>query len=217
VEEESRGNPEQQPKFVWTEAMQTAFECMKAMMAADVLCAYPNHNRPFDIYTDALDYQLGSCIMQDDEPVAYYSKKLNSTQKNYSTMDKELLSIVMTLKEFWSMLLGAVINMYTNHKNILTPGDSSQRRLRWISYVNKYGPTLHYIKGPSNVIADTFLRMPTQNTTPVTMVGKEESTADLIDCHFSVTDDKEMMECLTHLPDEECFLNLPPIPPLKIL
>ena len=190
---------------------------MKAMMAADVLCAYPNHNRPFDIYTDALDYQLGSCIMQDDEPVAYYSKKLNSTQKNYSTMDKELLSIVMTLKEFWSMLLGAVINMYTNHKNILTTGDSSQRRLRWISYVNKYGPTLHYIKGPSNVIADTFLCMPTQNTTPVTMVGKEESTADLIDCHFSVTDDKEMMECLTHLPDEECFLNLPPIPPLKIL
>jgi hypothetical protein len=34
------------------------------------------------------------------------------------------------------------------------------------------------------------------------MVGKEESTADLLDCHFSVTDDKEMMECLAHLRDE---------------
>ena len=100
------------------------------------------------------------------------------------------------------MLLGAVINIYTDHKNILNLGDSSQRRLRWISYVDKYGLTLHYIKGPSNVIADTFSRMPMQNTTPVTMVGKEESTADLLDCHFSVTDDKEMMECLAHLRDE---------------
>jgi hypothetical protein len=136
--------------------MQKAFEEIKALLAAEVLCAYPDHNKPFKIYTDASNYQLGACIMQDNRPVAYDSRKLNSAQCNYATIDKELLCVVATLRELRSMLLGAELHIYTDHKNILNVGNLSEQQLRWISYADEYGPTIHYIEGPCNVIVIHF-------------------------------------------------------------
>jgi hypothetical protein len=67
--------------------------------------------------------------MQDDIPVAYYSKKLNSAQMNYATINKELLCVIAALREFHSMLLGAELHFHTDHKNILNVGDSSEQCL----------------------------------------------------------------------------------------
>ncbi len=128
---------EKPPSFQWTLEIQKAFDQMKALMAADVLCAYPNHNKPFHIFTDASDYQLGACITQECKPVAYYSKKLHSALMNYATINKELLCAVATLCKFCSMLLGAELHVHTDHKNFLSIGDLSHRRLCWISYVDE--------------------------------------------------------------------------------
>jgi RNase H-like domain found in reverse transcriptase len=43
--------------FVWEDKHQQAFEQMKALISTDMLLAYPNHNKPFDIKTDTSDYQ----------------------------------------------------------------------------------------------------------------------------------------------------------------
>ncbi len=57
----------------WTDEMQKAFDKTCLIMAADALAAYPDQNKRFDEYTDASDFQLGVCIIQEGRPVAYMS------------------------------------------------------------------------------------------------------------------------------------------------
>ena len=72
----------------------------------------------FDIHTNASDHQLEAIISQKGMPIAFYSRKLNSAQKNYMTTTRKLLAIGETLKEFKNILLGQSIKVYTDHKNL---------------------------------------------------------------------------------------------------
>ena len=58
----------------WTNKMQQAFDKMRLLMATDALFACPDHNKHFDICTDASDFQLSACIMQEGRLIV--SKKL---------------------------------------------------------------------------------------------------------------------------------------------
>ena len=81
-----------------------AFKATKALMTQECINKYPDYTKLFEIYTDASDYQLGAAIIQDGSPIAYWSKKLTDTQRNYTTTEKELLAVVMCLKEYREIL-----------------------------------------------------------------------------------------------------------------
>ena len=73
---------------------------MKMLVPRETLLSYPNFNKPFVIHTDTSKLQLGAVISQDDKPITFYSRQRNSAQVDYTTNERELLSIVETLKEF---------------------------------------------------------------------------------------------------------------------
>ena len=58
------------------------------MVCQETLLTYPDWTRPFDIHTDASDYQLGAVISQQGKPIAFFSRKLNNAQKNCTTTEK---------------------------------------------------------------------------------------------------------------------------------
>jgi hypothetical protein len=93
----------------WNEVHQRAFDHVKATIAREVVLAYPDYSKVFEIYTNAWSKQLGAVITQENRPTAFFSQKLSTTQCKYSVTKIELFAIVETLKEFKGMLWGQSI------------------------------------------------------------------------------------------------------------
>jgi hypothetical protein len=153
-------------KFEWHSSHQQAFDTIKKVIGTEVLLCYPDFNKPFHLYTDASDHQLGAVIMQDKKPIAFYSRKLNTDQKRYTTTerDTELLSAIETCKEYKNILLDYPIIVFTDHKNNTFNGlKASDRVLRRLLLLEEYGVSFEYIPGKAkkNVdnIADSLSRL----------------------------------------------------------
>jgi hypothetical protein len=64
----------------WESIHQQAFNNVKATIAKEVVLAYPDFTKPFEVYTDASTMQLGSVITQGNRPIAFFSRKLSVTK-----------------------------------------------------------------------------------------------------------------------------------------
>jgi len=146
-------------KFIWGLEEQQAFEEVKRVISKETLLAFPDFSKEFHIFTDASKYQLGAVIMQDDKPLAFYSRKMTGAQKRYPTGEQELLSIVETLKEFRNILLGQRVIIHTDHKNIVYGNLSNDRIARWRLLLEEYGPEYVHVSGKDNIVADALSRM----------------------------------------------------------
>ena len=103
---------------------------------------YSDLNKPFDIHTYASEYQIGAAIIQDEQSIAYWSKKLTDSHKGYNTTEKELLAVVMCMKEYHNILYGGVRNVYTNHKNLTFHLLSAPRVVCWKLFLKQYNINL---------------------------------------------------------------------------
>ena len=61
---------------------------------------------------------MGAVIIQYGKPINFYGRKLTGPQTRYTVIEKELLSIVETLKEFRTVILGRQLEIFTDHKNL---------------------------------------------------------------------------------------------------
>ena len=93
----------------------------EAAMSAPIVLSL-DWSLPFELMCDASDYAVGAVLGQRNEKVFhsiyYASKTMTEAQLNYTTMEKELLAVVLAFDKFRAYLVGTKVIVYTDHSAI---------------------------------------------------------------------------------------------------
>ena len=151
--------------FEWNEECQKSFELLKLSMASSPVLQYPDFSdkNKFIVQTDASQYAIGAVLCNNDgRPVAYASRSLNKAERNYPTVEKELLAVVWAVKHFRPYLYGRKFTIKTDHKPLVylfNMRDPSSRLIKFRLQLEEYDYTVEYIKGSDNAVADSLSRV----------------------------------------------------------
>ena len=155
--------------YVWSAACQHSFDCCKALLCSTPVLAAPNFKKPFKLEVDASDHGAGAVLLQEDDagidhPICYFSKKFNGAQCNYSTIEKETLSMLLAL-QFFEVYVGSSpvpVIVYTDHNPLVFLSqmkNSNQRLMRWSLLVQDFNLEICHKSGADNVLADALSRV----------------------------------------------------------
>ncbi|GKA77542.1 putative reverse transcriptase domain-containing protein [Tanacetum coccineum] len=125
------------------------------------ILALPEGSEDFVVYCDASHKGLGAVLMQREKVIAYASRQLKIHEKNYTTHDLELGSVVFALKIWRHYLDGTKCTVFTDHKSlqhILDQKELNMRQHRWLELLSDYDCDIRYHPKKANVVADVLSR-----------------------------------------------------------
>ncbi|GKE62775.1 putative reverse transcriptase domain-containing protein [Tanacetum coccineum] len=148
-------------KFDWGEKEENAFQLIKQKLCSAPILALPEGSEDFVVYCDASHKGLGVVLMKREKVIAYASQQLKIHEKNYTTHDLELGSVVLALKIWRHYLYGTKCTVFTDHKSlqhILDQKELNMRQRRWLELLSDYDCDIRYHPGKANVVADALSR-----------------------------------------------------------
>nr|GEV29478.1 reverse transcriptase domain-containing protein [Tanacetum cinerariifolium] len=118
------------------------------------------------------DFAIGAVLGQHQDkhlrPIHYASKTMTEAESNYTTTEKEMLTVVYAFEKFWSYLIMNKSIVYTDHSALkyqFAKKDSKARLLRWVLLLQEFTFKVTDTKGAENLAADHLsqLENPHQN------------------------------------------------------
>ena len=154
-------------KYEWSDQCEEAFQKLKQSLINPPVLAFPTEDDTFILDTDASAYGLGCVLSQiqhgEEKVIAYSSRTMNKGQQNYCTTKRELLAVVIFLKQFKHYLYGRKFLIRTDHAPLIwlrNFKDAEGMLARWLSVIETFDYEIQYRPGTKHRNADALSRKP---------------------------------------------------------
>lgn len=151
--------------FNWSEEAEKAFIELKTLLTTTPVMSCPDFTKPFTVQCDASSKGIGAVLSQNmngsDQAVAYLSRKLNDREKQYSTSERELLSVVYAVEKFRPYLDGVHFTIVTDHSALQwlhKMKDPHGRLARWAMKLQQFDFDIIHKPGKLNTVPDALSR-----------------------------------------------------------
>ena len=175
----------QRETWKWTAECTRAFEDIKSVLSSSQVLAHYDSSLPVSLAPDASPYGMGAVISQQypdgsERPIAFASRTLTPSEKNYPQIEREALALVFGVKRFHPYLYGRKFCLITDHKpltailasNKAIPSLAAARLQRWAILLSAYQYDIQFCRTQDHANADGLSRLPVQ-----VPPGEEVSTA----------------------------------------
>lgn len=149
----------------WSSSQEKAFNKIKEKISKSAKLSYYDPTKELVLENDASEYGLGTAVMQEGKPIAYASRALSDTEKNYAQIEKEMLAIVYGLEKFHHYVYGREVIVTTDHKPLVNITQKSlakapKRLQSMLLRIQDYNYKLIFKPGKSIPVADALSRAP---------------------------------------------------------
>ena len=146
------GCSSQPTKLIWGEDQQQAFDTLKEALTSAPILAYPDYNHPFMLHTDASTDGLGAVLYQNidgvERVIAYTSKSLKPSEKNYPAHKLEFLALKWSVcHKFHEYLYRNKFQVLTDNNpltHVLTSAKLDATGHRWLAELSLYDFSIKY-------------------------------------------------------------------------
>lgn len=160
--------------FEWNAEAERAFLQLKHAVAHPPVLRLPYFSQEFSIECDASGIGLGAVLMQNSQPIAYFSKALKGKALLLSTYEKEFLALVSAVGKWRPYLLGQPFKIRTDQqalKHLLEQKIATEAQHKWISKLMGYDFKVEYKKGRDNKVVDALSRKMEENSAVLALIS----------------------------------------------